>query len=61
MTMIPSYTLLQMVNQEREHEARNAAWRRAAHLARQCCEASAGLVQRVLRAVGFGRPATCEA
>lgn len=60
MTMIPSDTLIRMVNQEREHDARNAAWKRAAEIARQCCEASAGLMDRALRAIGLRRSATCE-
>ena len=60
MTIIPTEILIHVINQEREQEARRAAWTHAAELARQCCDASAGLVQRMLRAVGFGRPAPCE-
>ncbi len=60
MTMIPSETLIRMVNQEREHDAKQAAWARAAEIARQCCEASVGLMEHVLQAVGLRRSATCE-
>jgi hypothetical protein len=60
MSIIPSPTLIHMVMQERELEARKAAWARAARLARQCCEASAGLATRLLEAVGLRRRAACE-
>ncbi len=60
MTMIPSETLIRMVNQERERDEKKAAWARAAEIARQCCEASVGLIERALRAVGFRRSASCE-
>ncbi len=61
MTLIPTEALVQMVITEREQEARRLGLARAVALAQRCCEASAGFVERVLRAVGLRQSAPCEA